>query len=163
LVKEGQRIPVKLLEVDKMGRLNLSYIDAIEGSGRGLIELETLVDGTPCIVDSTAATEVAAVRRLVRSRFPRRGSPRIDPLHRTHALQGNRRPGGVRYRPGGRPSRRSMNAFTERETVSVYAVVPADGFEKTAEVVSDMIRSSAFEPCRIRAERAGDRERALRR
>ncbi|MFA6506955.1 MAG: polyribonucleotide nucleotidyltransferase [Treponemataceae bacterium] len=32
VVKEGQRIPVKLLEVDKMGRLNLSYIDAIEGN-----------------------------------------------------------------------------------------------------------------------------------
>jgi polyribonucleotide nucleotidyltransferase len=29
VVKEGQQIPVKLLEVDKMGRLNLSYIDAI--------------------------------------------------------------------------------------------------------------------------------------
>ncbi len=34
VVKEGQRIPVKLLEVDKMGRLNLSYIDAIEESGK---------------------------------------------------------------------------------------------------------------------------------
>ena len=30
VLKEGQTIPVKLLEVDKMGRLNLSYIDAIE-------------------------------------------------------------------------------------------------------------------------------------
>lgn len=34
VVKEGQRIPVKLLEVDKMGRLNLSYIDALEESGK---------------------------------------------------------------------------------------------------------------------------------
>jgi polyribonucleotide nucleotidyltransferase len=33
VVKEGQHIPVKLLEIDKMGRLNLSYIDAIEASG----------------------------------------------------------------------------------------------------------------------------------
>ncbi len=33
VVKEGQRIPVKLLEVDKMGRLNLSYIDAIDPNG----------------------------------------------------------------------------------------------------------------------------------
>jgi polyribonucleotide nucleotidyltransferase len=33
VVKEGQRIPVKLLEVDKMGRLNLSYIDAIDPAG----------------------------------------------------------------------------------------------------------------------------------
>jgi polyribonucleotide nucleotidyltransferase len=33
VVQEGQRIPVKLLEVDKMGRLNLSYIDAIDPSG----------------------------------------------------------------------------------------------------------------------------------
>jgi polyribonucleotide nucleotidyltransferase len=32
VVKEGQKIPVKLLEVDKMGRLNLSYIDAITDS-----------------------------------------------------------------------------------------------------------------------------------
>lgn len=30
VIKEGQHIPVKLLEIDKMGRLNLSYIDAIE-------------------------------------------------------------------------------------------------------------------------------------
>ena len=30
VLKEGQVIPVKLLEVDKMGRLNLSYIDALE-------------------------------------------------------------------------------------------------------------------------------------
>ena len=30
VLHEGQQIPVKLLEVDKMGRLNLSYIDAIE-------------------------------------------------------------------------------------------------------------------------------------
>jgi polyribonucleotide nucleotidyltransferase len=30
VVKEGQVIPVKLLEIDKLGRLNLSYIDAVE-------------------------------------------------------------------------------------------------------------------------------------
>jgi polyribonucleotide nucleotidyltransferase len=30
VLKEGQEIPVKLLEVDKQGRLNLSYIDAVE-------------------------------------------------------------------------------------------------------------------------------------
>jgi polyribonucleotide nucleotidyltransferase len=36
VVKEGQQIPVKLLEVDKMGRLNLSYIDAVDpGGGEG--------------------------------------------------------------------------------------------------------------------------------
>jgi polyribonucleotide nucleotidyltransferase len=35
VVKEGQEIPVKLLEVDKMGRLNLSYIDAIDPDGGG--------------------------------------------------------------------------------------------------------------------------------
>lgn len=34
VLKEGQVIPVKLLEVDKMGRLNLSYIDAIEDQAR---------------------------------------------------------------------------------------------------------------------------------
>jgi polyribonucleotide nucleotidyltransferase len=33
VVKEGQEIPVKLTEVDKMGRLNLSYIDAIDPDG----------------------------------------------------------------------------------------------------------------------------------
>jgi polyribonucleotide nucleotidyltransferase len=33
VIKEGQQIPVKLLEIDKMGRLNLSYIDAIEPDG----------------------------------------------------------------------------------------------------------------------------------
>ncbi|MDR2096571.1 MAG: polyribonucleotide nucleotidyltransferase [Treponema sp.] len=30
VIKEGQEIPVKVLESDKMGRLNLSYIDAID-------------------------------------------------------------------------------------------------------------------------------------
>jgi len=33
VIKEGQQIPVKLLEIDKMGRLNLSYIDAIDPNG----------------------------------------------------------------------------------------------------------------------------------
>ncbi len=32
VVKEGQQIPVKLLEIDRMGRINLSYIDAIENN-----------------------------------------------------------------------------------------------------------------------------------
>jgi polyribonucleotide nucleotidyltransferase len=35
VVKEGQQIPVKLLEIDKMGRLNLSYIDAVDPDGAG--------------------------------------------------------------------------------------------------------------------------------
>jgi polyribonucleotide nucleotidyltransferase len=35
VLKEGQEIPVKLLEVDKMGRLNLSYIDAVDPDGAG--------------------------------------------------------------------------------------------------------------------------------
>jgi polyribonucleotide nucleotidyltransferase len=29
VVKEGQQLRVKLLEVDKMGRLNLSHVDAL--------------------------------------------------------------------------------------------------------------------------------------
>jgi polyribonucleotide nucleotidyltransferase len=33
VLKEGQKIPVKLMEIDKMGRLNLSYIDAIDPDG----------------------------------------------------------------------------------------------------------------------------------
>jgi polyribonucleotide nucleotidyltransferase len=33
VIKEGQQIPVKLLEIDKQGRLNLSYIDAIDPDG----------------------------------------------------------------------------------------------------------------------------------
>jgi polyribonucleotide nucleotidyltransferase len=35
VIKEGDKIPVKLLEIDKMGRLNLSYIDAIDPDGGG--------------------------------------------------------------------------------------------------------------------------------
>jgi polyribonucleotide nucleotidyltransferase len=35
VLKEGQEIPVKLLEIDKMGRLNLSYIDAVDPAGEG--------------------------------------------------------------------------------------------------------------------------------
>jgi polyribonucleotide nucleotidyltransferase len=33
VLNEGQEIPVKLMEIDKMGRLNLSYIDAIDPDG----------------------------------------------------------------------------------------------------------------------------------
>jgi len=33
VLKEGQQIPVKLIEIDKMGRINLSYIDAIDPDG----------------------------------------------------------------------------------------------------------------------------------
>jgi polyribonucleotide nucleotidyltransferase len=33
VVKEGDKIPVKLIEIHKMGRLNLSYIDAIDPDG----------------------------------------------------------------------------------------------------------------------------------
>ena len=33
VLKEGQQIPVKLIEIDKQGRLNLSYIDAIDPDG----------------------------------------------------------------------------------------------------------------------------------
>ncbi|MCL2066358.1 MAG: polyribonucleotide nucleotidyltransferase [Treponema sp.] len=33
VLKEGQQIQVKLLEIDKLGRLNLSYIDAIDPDG----------------------------------------------------------------------------------------------------------------------------------
>jgi polyribonucleotide nucleotidyltransferase len=33
VIKEGDKIPVKLIEIDKMGRLNLSYIDAIDPNG----------------------------------------------------------------------------------------------------------------------------------
>ncbi|MDR1930903.1 MAG: polyribonucleotide nucleotidyltransferase [Treponema sp.] len=33
VIHEGQEIPVKLTEVDKMGRLNLSYIDAVDPGG----------------------------------------------------------------------------------------------------------------------------------
>jgi polyribonucleotide nucleotidyltransferase len=35
VVREEQEIPVKLLEIDKMGRLNLSYIDAIDPQPAG--------------------------------------------------------------------------------------------------------------------------------
>ena len=34
VLSEGQQIPVKLLEIDKMGRLNLSYIDALEAQNK---------------------------------------------------------------------------------------------------------------------------------
>ena len=34
VLTEGQQIPVKLLEIDKMGRLNLSYIDALEAQAK---------------------------------------------------------------------------------------------------------------------------------
>ncbi len=34
VLTEGQQIPVKLLEVDKMGRLNLSYVDALEENAK---------------------------------------------------------------------------------------------------------------------------------
>jgi polyribonucleotide nucleotidyltransferase len=33
ILREGQEIPVKLLEIDKNGRINLSYIDAVDPAG----------------------------------------------------------------------------------------------------------------------------------
>ncbi|HUV08760.1 MAG TPA: S1 RNA-binding domain-containing protein, partial [Spirochaetia bacterium] len=33
VLKEGQEIPVKIIEVDRLGRINLSYIDAIDPDG----------------------------------------------------------------------------------------------------------------------------------
>ena len=33
VLKVGQEVPVKLIEIDRMGRLNLSYIDAIDPDG----------------------------------------------------------------------------------------------------------------------------------
>lgn len=36
VVKEGQKLPVRLLEIDKLGRLNLSYIDAVDENGKEL-------------------------------------------------------------------------------------------------------------------------------
>jgi len=48
VVKEGQHIPVRLLEVDKMGRLNLSYIDAIDGgTDEGSPRRDAQVDSRP--------------------------------------------------------------------------------------------------------------------
>ena len=38
VLKEGMQIPVKLLEIDKQGRLNLSYIDAIDPDGAPPVE-----------------------------------------------------------------------------------------------------------------------------
>jgi polyribonucleotide nucleotidyltransferase len=35
VLKVGQEIPVKLVEIDRMGRMNLSYIDAIDPNGAG--------------------------------------------------------------------------------------------------------------------------------
>ncbi|MDR2535602.1 MAG: polyribonucleotide nucleotidyltransferase [Treponema sp.] len=46
VVKEGQEIPVKLLEIDKMGRLNLSYIDAIDPGGESIRREDGRRDGS---------------------------------------------------------------------------------------------------------------------
>jgi polyribonucleotide nucleotidyltransferase len=45
VVKEGDKIQVKLLEIDKMGRLNLSYIDAIDPGGESRPYRESSVEG----------------------------------------------------------------------------------------------------------------------
>jgi polyribonucleotide nucleotidyltransferase len=60
VLKEGMPIPVKLLEIDKQGRLNLSYIDAIDPGG---------------------VSEVSEVRRdrPPRDRPPRNGHSRNGP------------------------------------------------------------------------------------
>ena len=33
VLEEGQKVPVKLVEIDRLGRINLSYIDAIDPDG----------------------------------------------------------------------------------------------------------------------------------
>ena len=114
-----------------------------------------LVGGTPCIVDTTAATEVAAV-----GFWYDRGSRDEAPGERgsTHFIEhmlfkGTRRRAAFDIareidRLGG-----SINAFTERESMSVFAVVPEDGFEKTVEIMLDMTGDSLFDTEEFERER----------
>jgi polyribonucleotide nucleotidyltransferase len=46
VLKVGQEVPVKLIEIDRMGRLNLSYIDAIEPQGGSSNQQESRSSGS---------------------------------------------------------------------------------------------------------------------
>lgn len=120
-----------------------------------MIESEMLVGGTPCIVDSTAATEVAAV-----GVWYDRGSRDEDDSQKgaTHFIE-HMLFKGTASRNAFQIAREidglggAINAFTEREAVSFFAVVPEDGFEKTAEILIDMTENSLFDETEFERER----------
>jgi len=120
-----------------------------------LIESEDFVGGTACIVDSTAATEVAAV-----GVWYGRGSrdERENEKGSTHFIE-HMLFKGTRTRNAFQIAREidslggSINAFTEREAVSFFAIVPADGFEKTAEILIDMTQNAVFDANEFERER----------
>lgn len=121
-----------------------------------MIETVDLVGGAPCAVDSTAATEVAAVGIWYAKGSRDEGDRERGSSHFIEHMvfKGTRKRGAFEIareidRLGG-----SVNAFTEREAVSLFAVVPSDGFEKAAEILADMSRDAAFDPQEFERERA---------
>src|SRR5574344_2308722 len=98
VLKEGQQIPVKLLEVDKMGRLNLSYIAAVEelakknkeliydNRTRNTRERRHTHPGTGCNSENCRNRFLV----LYGEQAGNRGEPRSDALHRAHAFQRNK-------------------------------------------------------------------------
>ncbi len=82
----GQKIPVKLMEVDRMGRLNLSYIDAVDGGGSS---------------DSSDSGRGSGDRESGENRGGRRPGPRDNRGGHDRGggpPRGDRKPGGDRNR-----------------------------------------------------------------
>ena len=120
-----------------------------------MIESVELVGGTSCIVDTTAATEVAAVGVWYGRGSRDEGDTEKGSTHFIeHMLfKGTRKRDAFRIareidRLGG-----TINAFTERESVSVFAVVPSDAFERTAEIIVDMTEDALFDKIEFERER----------
>lgn len=120
-----------------------------------MIHRETLVDGTTCIVDPTAATEVAAV-----GVWFDRGSRDENPgeYGSTHFIEhllfkgtGTRSAYDIAHqidRLGG-----AINAFTERESVCVHVTVPSESLALAAEILVDQTNNSTFLDEEIERER----------
>lgn len=121
-----------------------------------MIDGETQVDGTTCIVDPTAATEVAAVGVWFDRGSRHEASGEYGSTHFIeHMLfkgTASRTAYGIAReidRLGG-----SINAFTEREHVCVHATVPAESFSLAAEILIDQTNNSLLDPEEVERERS---------
>jgi predicted Zn-dependent peptidase len=121
-----------------------------------LIDGETQVGGTTCIVDPTAATEVAAVGvwfdRGSRSERPGEYGSTHFIEHLLFKGTTSRSAYAIAHeidRLGG-----SINAFTEREHVCVHATVPAESFSLAAEILIDQTNESILDPAEVERERS---------
>lgn len=117
---------------------------------------DELVGGTRCIVDQTAATEVAAVGIWFAQGSRDETSENAGSTHFIEHMLFKGTPSRTAAeiareidRLGG-----SANAYTERETVSVFALVPSEGLAQTVDIIKDIVGNSNFDEKEFELERS---------